>query len=555
MNTVDAKLFRTMLSCGAALLKANQREIDELNVFPVPDGDTGTNMSMTVMTAIKEVESLPETATMAEVSAAMATGALHGARGNSGVILSQLFRGMKHGLKEVTNLDGMALAGALQNGVETAFKAVMRPKDGTILTVARGVADAAVTAAAQSNDLMTVLEKALEEGNKVLAQTPEMLPVLKEAGVVDAGGKGLIYFYTGMLAALKGDTQTMNLLSARSSKPESRPAQAAFDTESIRFGYCTEFIAHLPEKNAESLEGEVRDYLSGIGDSLVVVADEDVIKVHVHTNHPGQAIEKGLSLGYLTNLKIENMRLQHHNLVVSDNEAEDAQSAPQKKAAAPKKRFGCVSVSAGSGMNAIFETLGVDAVISGGQTMNPSTEDILNAIAGVPAEEVFVFPNNKNIILAAQQAAKLITDKKVYVVPTLNVPQGISAMIAFNPEATGDENLSAMQAAIAEVHTGITTYSIRTTSVNNMKIRENDILGMLDGELCSVGRATDDVAKELINKLLTYEKSTLTIYYGEGATEAEAQALADYAAKQNPQCEAMVQEGGQPVYHYIIAAE
>ena len=560
-NRIDAKQFRWMIVAGANRLEENKHEVDELNVFPVPDGDTGTNMSLTVMSAAREVLKTGEDAGVEEVAKALSSGALRGARGNSGVIVSQLFRGMYRGLKGTDEIDTAAWANAMRQGVETAYKAVMRPKEGTILTVARGMAEAALEAAMEEDDLTELLKIVIARGEDVLEQTPDMLPVLKEAGVVDAGGEGLLYIYKGMYAVLTGEETGRELLAQSGKKEESaeaqkepNQAQAAFDTESIRFGYCTEFIVHC--KNAETHEEMMRAYLSSIGDSLVVVADDDLIKIHVHTNDPGLAIQKGLSLGSLSNMKIDNMRLQHQNLLIHEApEAALPQDQPEKAPVSEHKEYGFVAVSMGAGLTRILTELGVDQVITGGQTMNPSTEDVLNAVEKIDADHIFILPNNKNIILAAQQAAALIKDKEVLVVPTRNVPQGITALLNFAADFPSDENLRMMEEAIQEVHTGMTTFAIRDTRLGDFEIHKDDILGMLDGELTVVGQKSEEVSRQLIDLLLKMDKELFTIYYGEDTTSAAAQELSDYILSRNSNCEVEVHEGGQPLYHYIISAE
>ena len=557
-NRLDAEQFRRMIVAGANRLEANKKEVDELNVFPVPDGDTGTNMSLTVMSAAREVLKAGDDASVEVVAKALSSGALRGARGNSGVIVSQLFRGMYRGLKGTEEIDAAAWANAMRQGVETAYKAVMRPKEGTILTVARGMAEAAVDAAIEEEDLAELLKLVIERGEEVLEKTPDMLPVLKEAGVVDAGGKGLLYIYKGMYEALTDENVSLELTDTTAVKKEEPAevkapgqAQAAFDTESITYGYCTEFIVHCAQ--AEQHEEMMRAYLSSIGDSLVVVADDDLIKIHVHTNDPGLAIQKGLSIGYLSNMKIDNMRLQHQNLLMQEmpQEAE----APEKEAPAEHKEFGFIAVSMGEGLTKILKELGVDQVITGGQTMNPSTEDVLNAIEKINADHIFILPNNKNIILAAQQAAALIQDKEILVVQTRNVPQGITAMLNFASDFSAEENLKMMEEAIQEVHTGMTTFAIRDTHLGDFEIHKDDILGMLDGELSVVDRDVDVVSKELIDRLVEVDKELFTVYYGEDATPDSAQALADYIMQKMPDGEVEVHDGGQPLYHYIISAE
>ena len=553
-NRLDAEQFRRMIVAGANRLEANKKEVDELNVFPVPDGD----MSLTVMSAAREVLKTGDDASVEAVAKALSSGALRGARGNSGVIVSQLFRGMYRGLRGTEEIDAAAWANAMRQGVETAYKAVMRPKEGTILTVARGMAEAAVDAAIEEEDLAELLKLVIERGEEVLEKTPDMLPVLKEAGVVDAGGKGLLYIYKGMYEALTDENVSLELMDTTAAKKEEptegkapAQAQAAFNTESITYGYCTEFIVHCAQ--AEQHEEMMRSYLSSIGDSLVVVADDDLIKIHVHTNDPGLAIQKGLSIGYLSNMKIDNMRLQHQNLLVQEMPQETEASV--EEAPAEHKEYGFIAVSMGEGLTKILKELGVDQVITGGQTMNPSTEDVLNAIEKINADHIFILPNNKNIILAAQQAAALIQDKEILVVQTRNVPQGITAMLNFASDFSAEENLKMMEEAIQEVHTGMTTFAIRDTHLGDFEIHKDDILGMLDGELSVVDQDVDVVSKELIDRLVEMDKELFTVYYGEDATQDSAQALADYIMQKMPEGEVEVHDGGQPLYHYIISAE
>ena len=550
-NRLDAEQFRRMIVAGANRLEANKKEVDELNVFPVPDGDTGTNMSLTVMSAAREVLKTGDDASVEAVAKALSSGALRGARGNSGVIVSQLFRGMYRGLRGTEEIDAAAWANAMRQGVETAYKAVMRPKEGTILTVARGMAEAAVDAAIEEEDLAELLKLVIERGEEVLEKTPDMLPVLKEAGVVDAGGKGLLYIYKGMYEALTDENVSLELMDTTAAKKEEptegkapAQAQAAFNTESITYGYCTEFIVHCAQ--AEQHEEMMRSYLSSIGDSLVVVADDDLIKIHVHTNDPGLAIQKGLSIGYLSNM-------QHQNLLVQEMPQETEASV--EEAPAEHKEYGFIAVSMGEGLTKILKELGVDQVITGGQTMNPSTEDVLNAIEKINADHIFILPNNKNIILAAQQAAALIQDKEILVVQTRNVPQGITAMLNFASDFSAEENLKMMEEAIQEVHTGMTTFAIRDTHLGDFEIHKDDILGMLDGELSVVDQDVDVVSKELIDRLVEMDKELFTVYYGEDATQDSAQALADYIMQKMPEGEVEVHDGGQPLYHYIISAE
>lgn len=557
MKKVNGATFRAMLVAGANRLETNKHRVDEMNVFPVPDGDTGTNMSHTMTAAIKEVLN-SEGTTVAELASALKNGALRGARGNSGVILSQLFSGMAKSLKENKSMDGIALAVALHGGVEKAYKAVMKPKEGTILTVARAAAEAAVAAAVEKGSAEEVLQAAIDAGNETLAKTPDMLPVLKEAGVVDAGGQGLMVIYQGWMDALTsgGECEPLIALASAPAKEEeterkSSAPQGAFSTESIRFAYCTEFIAEKVDK-AEEKEEELRSFLSSLGDSLVLVTDTNLVKVHVHTNDPGLVIQKATSLGELTSVKIENMRLQHQNILEI---ASEEKTAEPEKPAAPRKREGFVAVSTGDGFKALFESLGVDFVITGGQTMNPSTEDILNAAAEVNADTVYVLPNNKNIILAAQQAAEMLTDKELIVIPTKSVPQGITALVNFMPDGDPKETAAAMTESLATVQTGQVTFAVRDTHMGSFDIKENDILALLDDEICCVGQDLEETTKQLIAKMAAKDPAVVTVYYGADVEEGTANKLAESVSELCPEAQCELYDGGQLLYYYIISAE
>ncbi len=543
-----------MLVRAANSLEANKHTVDDMNVFPVPDGDTGTNMSHTYTSAIREVIN-NESSKVGEIAEALSRGALRGARGNSGVILSQILRGMAKSLKGEEEMDAIALAMAIQSGVDMAYKAVMKPKEGTILTVARAISEEALSLSVEETDVENLLARALAAGEKALAETPEMLPVLKEAGVVDAGGQGLVFIYRGMLEALTVDTAEIEpvLAFTESESTESGerrgPAQAAFSTESILYPYCTEFIAEKVQ-NAEAHEDELRTFLSGIGDSLVVVADGDLLKVHVHTSDPGLVIRKATSLGELTSVKIENMRLQHQNiLALAENEAK----APAPLG--PRKDFGFVAVSNGEGLKEVFEGLGVDVVITGGQTMNPSTEDIISAAEKINADVIYVLPNNKNIILAAQQAAEMTTDKELIVIPSKSVPQGISALISYMPTEDPSEAAEAMKDAMAAVSDAQLTFAVRDTAMGKFKIRENDILGLLNGDIRQVGKDLKKTACKLLDDLLKEHSDYVSIYYGEDVSEEDANALSAYVQKKHPETDVQVVYGGQSLYYYIISAE
>ncbi len=558
VKSIDGATFKRMLVAGANRLEENKRLVDEMNVFPVPDGDTGTNMSFTITSAVKEVLKV-ENGDVSAYASAMSSGALRGARGNSGVIVSQLFRGMAKGLKGQATLDAVNLALALNTGVETAYKAVMKPKEGTILTVAREAAAAGMEFSLEHDDLEQVLRHVMESGEVALNKTPEMLPVLKEAGVVDAGGKGLMLIYQGMLEAMISDSTECEPLLAlqQSGTPAAEaktqgPAQTAFATEDITFAYCTEFIAEGVD-NAEQHEDSLREYLSSLGDSLVVVADSDLIKVHVHTNDPGLVLQKATSLGYLTSVKIENMKIQHQNILdmAGAPATIEAPKAPEK----PHKAMGFVAVSTGEGFKEIFEGLGVDYVITGGQTMNPSTEDVLEAAQAVNADNIFVLPNNKNIVLAAEQAAKLIEGKKIFVVPSTTVPQGITAMINYVEDEDPEAIAAAMAESLSTVVTGQLTYAVRDTKMGEFDICENDILALKDGKICQVGKELRETACKLIDAMTEEVSDIISIYYGEDVSEEEAQILADYVREVHPDAEVEIYDGGQPLYYYILSAE
>lgn len=540
-----------MMIAGANELTEHKQQVDAMNVFPVPDGDTGTNMSLTVMAAAREVEK-SGSLKVADITKVASGGALRGARGNSGVITSQLFRGFAKGLEGLEEAGVKELAAAAEQAVKTAYKAVMKPKEGTILTVARGCAEAAVRLAEETEEIETFLKGILEQGHRVLAETPEMLPVLKQAGVVDAGGRGLLYILEGALKQMGGDLPV--ILADGQGKapvPETDFASlASIENESITFGYCTEFFIHVNEPEEAVTQG-LKSYLGTIGDSIVCVADEEIIKIHVHTDHPGLAIEKALTIGSLSGLKIDNMREQHRNQI--DFAAQS--SKPEPVAEQPKKEIGFVSISAGAGLTEIFKNLGVDVVIEGGQTMNPSTEDILNAVEKINAEHIFVLPNNKNIILAAEQAAALSEEKQLHVIPTRSVPQGISAMFCYEDGADPAEMEEAMKEAIRTVQTASVTYAVRDTSIGEKQIKEGNILGMLEDEIAVVAEDVMETTKELIRAAVTEDSEMIGIYYGADATEEEAETLAAFIEAEYPDCEVEIQDGGQPLYYYIISVE
>lgn len=550
MNTIDAKLLARMFLAGAKNLEVKKEWINELNVFPVPDGDTGTNMTLTIMSAVKEVNNL-EDVQMTSLAKAISSGSLRGARGNSGVILSQLLRGFTKGIRDLEELDAVALARAVDKGVETAYKAVMKPKEGTILTVARGVADKALELAEDAEDLQTFLEDVLEEGRRVLAKTPDMLPVLKEAGVVDSGGQGLMVVLEGAFDAFMGKEVDLTFDGGESAKVVKITPQAEAD---IKFGYCTEFIIVLNKEFTAEDEVDFKAYLSSLGDSIVCMADDEVVKIHVHTNDPGLAIQRALTYGSLSRIKIDNMREEHQEKLIKDAEKIAAQQA-EEAAKAPKKEVGFISVSIGEGFGQIFRDLGVDYLIEGGQTMNPSTEDMLNAISKVNAEHIFILPNNKNIILAANQAKALTKDKDIIVIPTKTVPQGITAVINYVPEKSVEDNEKDMTEEITRVKTGQITYAVRDTHIDDKEIHEGDIMGIGDHGMLAVGKEVAAVAKETVEQMVDDETELISIYYGEGFTEEEAEKLAGELEEQYDYCDVEVNCGGQPIYYCIISVE
>lgn len=549
-NTIDAGMLSKMFLAGAENLEQKKEWINELNVFPVPDGDTGTNMTMTIMAAAKEVKNL-KNPTMQELAKAISFGSLRGARGNSGVILSQLFRGFTRGIKDLDQIDAMDLANAFQKAVETAYKAVMKPKEGTILTVAKGVADKASELAIQeeSDDLVIFMEKVIEHAEYVLSQTPEMLPVLKQAGVVDSGGQGLLEVLRGAFDAFMGKEVTLTISNNDQENKIKPDNQSNID---IKFGYCTEFIIKLENEYLEKTEIEFKKYLTSIGDSIVVVSDEDIVKVHVHTNDPGLAIQRALTYGSLTNIKIDNMREEHEEKVIKDAQ-KIAES--QLKENIPPKEVGFISVSIGEGMNEIFKGLGVDYIIEGGQTMNPSTEDMINAIERVNAKNIFILPNNKNIILAANQAQELITDKKVIVIPTKTIPQGITALINFIPDRTLAENEKQMLEEIARVKTGQVTYAVRDTNIDGKEISQNDIMGIGDSSILSVGTDIKETTKDMIDQLVDSDSELISIYFGEEIEEKVAELLVEELEETYKNCDIELHWGGQPIYYYVISVE
>ena len=554
-NTIDAVLLQKMFIAGAKNLESKKEWINDLNVFPVPDGDTGTNMTLTIMSAAKEVSGITNP-TMATLSKAISSGSLRGARGNSGVILSQLFRGFTKEISKLEILDTESLAIATQRATETAYKAVMKPKEGTILTVAKAVSDKAAEVALDTDDLEEAIEKVITHAEYVLSKTPDMLPVLKEAGVVDSGGQGLVVVLRGMLDALTGKVTDFEITSPVK-KPDSasKGAGAAIEDVDIKFGYCTEFIIMLDKEFNEKTETEFKAFLSSIGDSIVCVALDDIVKVHVHTNHPGQAFEKALEYGQLTKMKIDNMREEHNQKVIEKSEMQKAMAQEAMKKSAPLKDYGFITIAPGKGLADIFKGLGVDEVIEGGQTMNPSTEDILKAADNINAKIIYVLPNNGNIILAAQQAADIIEDKKLVVVPSKTVPQGITAMINFEMSRTEQENAEAMTSSMATVRTGQVTYAVRDTSIDGKEIHKDDILGLADKGLAAVGKDIDATVLELLDTMIDDDSELVSVYYGEDITNEQASGIVASIEKKYPDVDVELQEGGQPVYYYIVSVE
>ena len=542
IESIDASVLKQMFVAGANRLDANKQMVNDLNVFPVPDGDTGTNMSLTFLAAAREVEGVEED-TVHAVAKAASSGSLRGARGNSGVILSQIVRGFYRGLKGHETADAITIANAMEEGANTAYKAVMKPKEGTILTIVRALATKAVELALESNDLLEVLTETARYGREVLDQTPDMLPVLKEAGVVDAGGEGLMCIVEGALTVLTGEDNTYVAPIAKEA-PVFPDHIHNFNVEDIVFGYCTEFIVNRTEDSQYDEEG-MKEYLSGIGDSIVVVSDEDFVKVHVHTDNPGRALEKAIAIGPLSNIKIDNMREQHMAL--------EAKQKPVK----PKEKIdiGFISIAAGKGIAEIMSTLGIHEVIEGGQTMNPSTDDILHAIENCNAKTVIILPNNKNILLAAEQAAKITKDCKVYVIPTKTIPQGISAMIAYNPGADIEAVLEDMNEVIKEVKTGQITHAVRDTMVDGKEIKQGNFLGILDDEIEIVSETLEDAAKELIEAMVDEGSEIISIYYGEDVKADDANKLGEYLEENYSDYDIEAHSGGQPVYYYIISVE
>ena len=551
INTIDAKTLKKMFLAAAGRLEAKKEWINELNVFPVPDGDTGTNMTLTIMSAAKEVNSI-EDPQMSKLAKAISSGSLRGARGNSGVILSQLFRGFTKVIGEYDVLDAMIIANSFQRAVETAYKAVMKPKEGTILTVAKGIADKASEMVVKTDNLVEFGEEVIKHAEYVLSQTPEMLPVLKQAGVVDSGGQGLVEVLKGAFDALTGKEVEYSIEKSNSTPVTSISEETMTE---IKFGYCTEFIIMLEKEYNDETELEFKAYLDSIGDSIVVVSDDDIVKVHVHTNDPGLAIQKALTYGSLTRMKIDNMREEHEEKLIKDASKLAKEMKENEAKMAPKKDIGFISVSIGEGMNEIFNSLGTDYIISGGQTMNPSTEDMLNAIDKVNADNIFILPNNKNIIMAAKQAAELVEDKNIIVIPTKNVPQGISALINFIPERSAKENEEMILEEIGYIKTGQVTYAVRDTEIDNVTIKQGDYMGVGDDSILSVGNSIDETTKEMISKLVDDDAGLISVYYGEEIDEETANSLKDSLEELYSDCDIELHYGGQPIYYYVMSVE
>lgn len=563
ITSINSKLLARMFLAGAKNLDSKKDWINELNVFPVPDGDTGTNMTMTIMSAAKEVSSLTNP-TMAELAKAISSGSLRGARGNSGVILSQLFRGFCKVIKEYDEIDVTILCEACQKAIETAYKAVMKPKEGTILTVAKGAAEKALELSDETEDVVTFVEEVIKQAEYVLDQTPEMLPVLKQAGVVDSGGQGLVQVLKGAYDALIGKEIDYTIEGAPTG---AAPAKISAETEAeIKFGYCTEFIIVLNAPMSDNEEHAYKAFLESIGDSIVVVADDEIVKTHVHTNDPGLALQKALTFGSLSKIKIDNMREEHQEKLIKDSqklaaqqkaeeEAYEAAQADEKTNNMPAKEMGFVSVSIGEGMNEVFRGLGVDYLIEGGQTMNPSTEDMLNAIEHVNAKTVFILPNNKNIIMAANQAVDLVEDKQIIVIPTKTIPQGVTALVNYIPDHSAEENKEQMMAEIENVKTGQVTYAVRDTEIDGKTIKQNDFMGIGDKSILSVGTDLKATTLEMVDAMVDEESAIVSIYFGSDSDEDSANELAAAIEEKYPDVEVEVNDGGQPIYYYVISVE
>ena len=551
VKTINTELLQKMFLAGAANLEAKKEFINELNVFPVPDGDTGTNMTLTILSAAKEVKAL-ENPDMVAIAKAISSGSLRGARGNSGVILSQLLRGFTKEIREHKEIDTITLAKACERATATAYKAVMKPKEGTILTVAKGASQKAAELAETTEDLDTFISEVINYAQEVLEKTPEMLPVLKEAGVVDSGGQGLLEVMRGAYDAFQGKEIDYSAIEASAGTKMVKPSEQA-ETE-IKFGYCTEFIIMLEKEFTAKDETEFKAYLESIGDSIVCVADDDIVKIHVHTNDPGLAIQRALTYGQLSRMKIDNMREEHQERLIKDAEKLAAQQAEAKKAE-PRKEVGFIAVSIGEGMNEIFRELGADYIIEGGQTMNPSTEDMLNAIDQVNAEHIFILPNNKNIILAANQAQILTEDKDIIVVPSKTVPQGITAIINYMPDADAQTNLEAMIEGIGNVKTGQVTYAVRDTHIDDKEIHEGDIMGIGDSGILAVGQSVEETTKEMLAQLVDEDTELISLYYGQDVQEESSENFAQEIEDLYPDVDVDVHSGGQPIYYYVLSVE
>ena len=563
ITSINTESLSRMFLAGAKNLEAKKEWINELNVFPVPDGDTGTNMSMTIMSAAREVGALSNP-TMKELAKAISSGSLRGARGNSGVILSQLFRGFCKVIKEYDEVDVSVLCDAFQKAVETAYKAVMKPKEGTILTVAKGAADKALDLAQETEDLVYFCDEVIKHAEYVLSQTPEMLPVLKQGGVVDSGGQGLVQVLKGAYDSLLGKEIDYSIEETPASAGTAKVSEPA--EQEIKYGYCTEFIIVLNAPMSDNEEHAYKAFLESIGDSIVVVADDEIVKTHVHTNDPGLALQKALTFGSLSKIKIDNMREEHQEKLIKDSqklaaqqkaeeEAYEAAQADEKTNNMPAKEMGFVSVSIGEGMNEVFRGLGVDYLIEGGQTMNPSTEDMLNAIEHVNAKTVFILPNNKNIIMAANQAVDLVEDKQIIVIPTKTIPQGITALVNYIPDHSAEENKEQMMAEIENVKTGQVTYAVRDTEIDGKTIKQNDFMGIGDKSILSVGTDLRATTLEMVDAMVDEDSAIVSIYFGSDSDEDSANELAAAIEEKYPDVEVEVNDGGQPIYYYVISVE
>ena len=558
VKSIDAKTLKKMFLAGAASIEAKKEYINELNVFPVPDGDTGTNMTLTIMSAVKEVNNLSDNLTLEELAKAISGGSLRGARGNSGVILSQLFRGFTKEIKDVKEINVTIMANAFQKAVETAYRAVMKPKEGTILTVARGGAEKAAQLVSETDDLVYFGQEVLSHMEMVLAQTPDMLPVLKEAGVVDSGGQGLLEILKGAYDAFLGKEISLHNIPSKGTGLATGIKVENVALADIKFGYCTEFIIMVENEYNMDTELAFKSYLESIGDSIVVVSDDDIVKVHVHTNDPGLAIQRALTYGSLTSMKIDNMREEHHEKVIKDAQnAQTNENKPQKIAQEnkPRKKAGFIAVSMGSGLGEIFTGPGVDYLIEGGQTMNPSTEDMLNAISKVNAETIFILPNNSNIILAAEQAKHLTEDKNIIVIPSKTVPQGITAVINYVYDKSPQENATRMTEEMQRVKSGQVTYAVRDTSIDGKEIKQGNIMGIGEKTILAVGTDVKETTKELIQNLTDDNSELISLYYGDEVSEESANELAEELMEAYPNMDVEIHYGGQPIYYYVLSVE